>query len=60
MRILLTTVTFDETDGGTSVTLTQVPLDATDAEIACFAEMKDGISGGWGTGYTIIDEILSA
>ncbi|MEM7366204.1 MAG: SRPBCC domain-containing protein [Pseudomonadota bacterium] len=57
-RILLTTVTFKENNGATTVTLTQVPLDATDAEIACFAEMKDGMSGGWGTGYGIIDEIL--
>ena len=42
-----------------SVRLSQVPLDATDAEIACFAKMKDNISGGWGMGYEIIDELLS-
>jgi len=34
-------------------------LDAPDAEIACFAKMKDGMSGGWGSGYTIIDELLA-
>ena len=58
-RILLTTVTFTENGDKTHVRLTQVPVDATDAEIACFANMKDGMSGGWGAGYAIIDEILA-
>lgn len=58
-RILLTTVTFTENGDKTHVRLTQVPVDATDAEIACFSNMKDGMSGGWGAGYNIIDEILS-
>jgi hypothetical protein len=31
-----------------------------DAEIACFARMKDNMSGGWGRGYKIIDEKLAA
>ena len=58
-RILLTTVTFEELGGQTQVRLSQIPLDATDAEIACFAKMKDGMSGGWGSGYAIIDEVLT-
>lgn len=58
-RILLTTVTFTEQVDQTSVRLSQIPLDATDAEIACFAKMKDGMSGGWGKGYEIIDELLA-
>ena len=58
-RILLTTVTFDEKGDQTNVRLSQIPLDATDAEIACFAKMKDGMSGGWGKGYAIIDELLA-
>lgn len=57
-RKLLTTVTFEERESGTSVRLTQVPLEATDAEIACFDQMKDGMSGGWGAGFTLVDEIL--
>lgn len=57
-RVLLTTVTFTERGDRTMVRLTQVPVDATDAEIACFAKMKDGMSGGWGSGYAIIDEML--
>jgi uncharacterized protein YndB with AHSA1/START domain len=58
-HILLTTVTFAEKGHKTVVRLSQIPLDATDAEIACFAKMKDGMSGGWGSGYTIIDEVLA-
>ena len=58
-RILLTTVDFQERGDRTSVRLSQIPMDATDAEIACFAKMKDGMGGGWGSGYTIIDELLA-
>ncbi len=58
-RVLLTTVTFEEVGDRTLVRLTQVPFDATEDEIACFAEMKDNMSGGWGSGYQIIDELLS-
>lgn len=58
-RILLTTVTFEEKGEQTNVRLSQIPADATDAEIACFAKMKDGMSGGWGKGYAIIDDVLT-
>lgn len=58
-RVLLTTVTFTELDGKTNVRLTQVPVDATDAEIECFANMMAGMSNGWGSGYKTIDDILA-
>lgn len=58
-RMLLTTVTLEDMGDKTNVRLSQIPLDATDAEVACFAKMKDGMSGGWGGGYAIIDEILT-
>jgi len=58
-RILLTTVTFDDLGDKTNVRLSQIPLDATDAEIACFAKMMERMSGGWGKVYAIIDEILA-
>lgn len=57
-RMLLTTVTFTQSGEKTNVRLTQVPMEATEAEIACFAKMKDGMSGGWGGGYALIDELL--
>lgn len=58
-RKLLTTVTLEDKGDQTNVRLTQIPLEATDAEIACFAKMKDGMSGGWGKGYEIIDDVLT-
>ncbi len=58
-RILLTTVTFEAAGDKTNVRLSQIPMNATDAEIACFAKMMDGMSGGWGTGYAIIDDLLT-
>ncbi len=57
--VLLTTVTFDEKDGRTKVRLSQIPYEATDDQIAGFAKMKDDMSGGWGSGYKIIDDILN-
>jgi hypothetical protein len=51
-------VTFTEQDGKTNVRLQQVPLDASDEETACFAEMMQGMGKGWGSGYAIIDELL--
>ena len=57
-RVLLTTVTFQEADGKTTVRLSQVPLDATDAEIACFAEMMVNMDKGWGSGFKMLDDLL--
>ena len=57
-RVLLTTVTFEDSGDKTNVRLSQIPMNATNAEIACFAAMMDGMSKGWGGGYKIIDEIL--
>ncbi len=57
-RVLLTTVTFEELEGKTSVSLSQIPMDATEAEINCFAAVMDNMKHGWGSGYSIIDEIL--
>lgn len=57
-RVLLTTVTFTEKGDHTQVVLTQVPVDATEAEIACFADKMAGMDNGWGGGYKVIDEML--
>ena len=35
-----------------------VPLDATDAEIACFAGVVGDMGKGWESGYSIMDEIF--
>ncbi len=57
-RVLLTTVTFQEANGKTTVRLSQIPLDATDAEIACFAEMMVNMDKGWGSGFKMLDDLL--
>lgn len=57
-RVLLTRVEFREQGDKTSVSLSQVPIDATDAEIACFAAAMSGMDSGWGGGYRLIDELL--
>ena len=56
--LLLTTVIFEDMGDKTNVRLSQVPIEATDAEIACFAEMMAGMDKGWGSGYKIMDEML--
>ena len=57
-RLLLTTVTFEDKGEKTNVRLTQIPLEGTDAEIACFAGAMAGMDKGWGSGYAIMDELL--
>lgn len=58
-RALLTEVTFVETGGKTTVRLSQIPMDASEAEISCFTEMMAGMDNGWGAGYKIIDDIIT-
>lgn len=57
-KVLLTTVAFEPVGEQTKVTFTQVPVDASDAEIACFAQMMRNMDGGWGKGFEIVDQIL--
>jgi len=58
-RVLFTTVLFEELGATTNVRLTQVPIDATEEEIACFTEIISNMDGGCGSGYKILDGILS-
>lgn len=57
-RVLLTTVTFEEQGDKTNVKLIQVPIDPTEAEITCFAQMMKGMDNGWGGGYEVMDQLL--
>lgn len=57
-HLLLTTVIFEEMGEKTNVRLTQVPMEATDAEIACFAEAMANMDNGWGAGYAIMDKLF--
>jgi uncharacterized protein YndB with AHSA1/START domain len=57
-RTLLTTVTFQETQGKTQMRLTWTPHDATPAEIACFAAAMGNMGKGWEAGMKRLAEIL--
>ncbi|WP_299861593.1 SRPBCC domain-containing protein [uncultured Hoeflea sp.] len=58
-RTLLATVTFKELEARTGVRLTMTPIDASDAEIACFANAMAGMDKGWGSGFTVLEELLA-
>ena len=57
--VLLTTVTFKNVGAKSKVRLTMVPVDATDAEIACFAGAMAGMAKGWGSGFSIMEEMFA-
>jgi len=57
-HLLLTTVIFEDMGDKTNVRLSQVPLEATNAEIICFAAAMAGMDKGWGSGYTMMDELF--
>ncbi len=57
--LMLTTVVFEDMGDQTQVRLTQVPMDATPAQLACFAEAMSGMDNGWGSGYAILDQIFT-
>jgi len=58
-RVLLTAVLFEDRGSQTSVQFSQVPINATGAEIACFTSVMAGMAGGWGKGFGIIDDLLA-
>ena len=46
-REMLTTVTFEERAGKTTVSIEWIPINASEAEIAMFEQGRDGMKGGW-------------
>ena len=58
-RVMLTTVTFEDMGSKTNVRLTMVPIEATDAEISCFAGAMAGMNDRWGKGYAELDELFA-
>ena len=57
-RTLLTTVTFRAEGDTCRVRLEQVPVEASEAEIACFAEMMGNMDSGWGKGFDLFETLL--
>ncbi len=58
-KIIHTTVTLDNSGGKTRLRLTWVPHDASEAEIACFANAGEGMTKGWNAGMDLIAELLT-
>jgi len=56
---LLSTITFDERDGGTLVTVRWSPYDATELESATFDAGHDSMRGGWGGTLDQLREYLA-
>lgn len=52
-RVLRTSITFDTDGDRTRLKLTQVPHNATDAEIACFEKAIAEMDNGWATGMEL-------
>ena len=58
--VLLTTVTFEEEDGGgTRMRLTWMPHQASEAEVAAFGSALGGLDQGWGAGMKLLGELLA-
>lgn len=58
-RELLTTVSFEDNGGKTDMRLTWIPHDASETEVACFAEAVKGMDKGWAAGMTILADLLA-
>jgi uncharacterized protein YndB with AHSA1/START domain len=58
-RVLLTTVTLEDSGSKTRMRLTWVPHEASEAEISCFAAAMEGIGKGWGAGMELLAALLS-
>lgn len=56
---LLATITFDERDGGTLVTVHWAPYDASEAERAVFDANHDSMNGGWTGTFDSLSEYLA-
>lgn len=57
--VILSTAEFTEKDGGTILTLTWTPQDASAEELATFEQTKPGMTGGWGGSFQQLDEYLA-
>ena len=55
---LLTTVTFVEHDGKTTVTVEWIPINATESEIKIFDEGRNSMKQGWGGTFERLAEYL--
>lgn len=57
-KTLLTTVTLEENNGQTNLTLTWIPHEATEEEISCFKQAIEGMGKGWNAGMQLLEKLL--
>jgi len=57
---LLTTVTFEDEDGKTRVTVRWIPIKASEEERNTFVAAKESMKGGWGGTFDRFDEYLAS
>lgn len=57
---VLNRFSFADDRGDTKIEFTQIPVDPSEAQKQCFANMVARMDAGWRTGFDIIDAILSA
>ena len=57
---LLTTVLFKELGNKTELTLTWVPIDASEIEEACFEQGLESCKAGWGGSFDSLDRYLAS
>lgn len=58
-HVMRTDIRFVADDGGTRITLTWTPVDATPEEEAMFASMMESMTGGWSGSFDRLDEVLA-
>ncbi len=58
-RVISNVITFEEEGGKTKLRLVWTPVDATDAEVACFEGAVSRMGGGWESGFAILDKMLA-
>ncbi len=56
---LLTTVTFTETDGKTTVRIVSDPSNCSETEQAAFDSIRESMQGGWGGSLEVLAEVLA-
>ena len=58
-RVLLSTLTLEEADGGTRMRFTWAPHEASEAEVAGFAAAMGNLGKGWEAGMKLLADILA-
>jgi uncharacterized protein YndB with AHSA1/START domain len=56
---ILSTVCFAEANGKTTVTVTWIPLDATESERKTFEEGRESMKAGWSGTFDRLDDYLA-